>query len=96
MCLAPALEDAEDDGLAVGAASASTLDPARSEEALVDLDDPEQGPLRFAGKQQAFPQAPVEPVHRIAVQAAQSRRLKGGQIGGEIAHDLADLGLGNP
>ena len=33
------LEDAEDDGLAVGAAPPPALDPARPEEALVDLDD---------------------------------------------------------
>ena len=41
--LAPALEDAEDDGLAIGAAPAPALDPARPEEAFIDLDDTEQG-----------------------------------------------------
>ena len=94
--LALAFEDAEDDGLAVGAATAPALDPTRPEEAFVDLDDPEQGALDLAGKQDTFPQGAVEPVHGVAVQAAQGRRLKGRQVGGEVANDIADLGLGNP
>ena len=80
--MALTLEDAEDDGLAAGAASAPALDPLRPEEAFVDLDDPEQGALDFAGKQDAFPQGAVEAVHGVAVQAAQGRRLKGRQVGG--------------
>ena len=56
--LALALDDAEDDALAVGAASAPPLDPTGAEEAFIDLDDPEQGALCFAVKQNAFAQAP--------------------------------------
>ena len=90
------LEDAEDDGLAVGAAPPPALDPARPEEALVDLDDPKQPALGFAGQQHALPHAPVEPVHGVAVQPTQRRRLQSREIGGDVAHDLADLGLRNP
>ena len=43
------LEDAEDDGLAVAAAPPLALHSARPEEALVNLDDPNQPPRRFAG-----------------------------------------------
>ena len=94
--LALALEDAEDDGLAVGAAPAPALDPARPEEALVDLDDPEQRTLGLTGDQDAFAQAAVEPVHGVAVQTAQRRRLEGGQIGGEVTNQLADLAFRDP
>ena len=94
--LALALEDAEDDGLAVGAAPASALDPARPEEALVDLDDTEQGALRFAGKQNAFAQASVEAIDGVAVQTAQRGRLESGQIGSEVPNQLADLALRDP
>ena len=90
------LEDAEDDGLAVGATPAPALDPACPEEALVDLDDPEQRTLGLAGNQDVFPQAAVEPVHGVAVQTAQRRRLEGCQIGGEVTNQLADLALGDP
>ena len=86
--LALTLEDAEDDGLAVGTASA----PALPREAFVDFDD--QRALDLAGKQDAFPQGAVEP--GVAVQAAQGRRLKGRQVGGEVADDLAGPSLGNP
>ena len=94
--LAVTLEDAEDDGLAVGATPAPALDPACPEEALVDLDDPEQRTLGLAGNQDVFPQAAVEPVHGVAVQTAQRRRLEGCQIGGEVTNQLADLALGDP
>ena len=43
------LKDAENDRLAVGAAPPPALHSARPEEALVNLDDPNQPPLRFAG-----------------------------------------------
>ena len=43
--LALALQDAEDDRLAVGAAPAPARDPARPEDAFIDLDDTEQGAL---------------------------------------------------
>ena len=42
------------------------------------------------------PHAPVEPVHGVAVQPTQRRRLQSRKIGGDVAHDLADLGLRNP
>ncbi len=90
------LEDAEDDRLAVGAAPTPALDSTRPEEALVDLDDPKQGALGFAGQPHAFPHAPVEPVHGVAVQPTQRRCLQSRQIGGDVAHDLTDLGLRNP
>ena len=90
------LEDAEDDGLAVGTAPPPALDPARPEEALVDFDDPKQPALGFAGHQHAFPHAPVEPVHGVAVQPTQCRRLQRREIGGDVAHDLTDRGLRNP
>ena len=94
--LALAFEDAEDDGLAVGAAPAFALDPACPEEAFIDFDDTEQGALRFAVEQNAFAQASVEAVHGVAVQAAQRCRLEGGQIGGEVPNQLADLALRDP
>ena len=72
------------------------LDSTRPEEALVDLDDPKQGALGFAGQPHAFPHAPVEPVHGVAVQPTQRRCLQSRQIGGDVAHDLTDLGLRNP
>ena len=56
-----------DDSLAVGAAPAPALDPTRSEEAFIDLDDTEQRASRFAVKQNAFPQATVESIHGVAV-----------------------------
>ena len=104
--LALALEAADpkspslDDGLAIGTASAPALDPTRPEKAFIDLDDTEQGALRLAFKQNAFPQTSIEPVHGVAVQTAQRRRLEGrrtdstDQIGGEVTHQLADLAQG--
>ena len=90
--LALTLEDAEDDRLAVSATPAPALDPARAKEALVHLDDPEQGTLSLTGKQNTFPQAPVEPVHGVAVQAAQRRCLDGRLVVDcEIADNLAHL-----
>ena len=53
-----ALKDAENDRLAVGAAPPPALDAPRPEEALVNLDDAEQGALGFTGQQHAFPHAP--------------------------------------
>ena len=94
--LALALEDAEHGGLAVGAAAAPALDPARAEETLVDLNHSEQGALCLAIEQNPFSQAAVEAIHGVAVQAAQGGCLKGGQVGRKIAHQLAELGLRNP
>ena len=51
------LEVAEDDGFAVGAAPTPALEPARPEETLVDLDDPKQLALGFAGQQHALQEA---------------------------------------
>ena len=65
-----------------GAASA----PALPCGAFVDLDD--QRALDLAGK----PQGAVEPVHGVAGRSGSPP----GELGGEVADDLAGPGLGNP
>ena len=72
---------------AIGVDDGARVDPAADN----TLDDAEQGALGFTGQQHAFPHAPVEPVHGVAVQPTQRRRLQCRQIGGDVAHDLADL-----
>ena len=87
--LALAPKDAEDRGLAGGAASAPALPPARAEEALVDVDEPTQKTPCFAEEQNAFAQASAEAVHGIAGRTAQVRRLEGCPMYGEVMNQLA-------
>ena len=82
--LALALEDVENDRLAVGAAAASAPDPTRRS-------FPPQRRTAGAGPRRHARSLKARPVHGVAVQAAAWRA-----VGGEVADDLADSGLGNP
>ncbi len=89
--MAVALEDAEDNRLAISATTAFALDAPCAGETLIDLDDAEQRAPGFAGLEDPLAQTAIDTVHRIAVQAAQLRRmvrrlvrrLEGAQVCGE-------------
>src|SRR6516162_2097527 len=93
--LSGALEDAEHDGLAVGAPATLAADVAGTEPALIDLDDTEQRTLRFAGRHDALPQATIQPVHGIAVQPTELGGLQGRRISCKAAHKGSDLAFRN-
>jgi hypothetical protein len=89
-----ALEDAEHDRLAAGAAAALAPDAARAEVRLVDLDLAAlERPAAFALVGQALAQAEVDVVHRADRDAAQPRRVGSRQVQREQAQDLAELRL---
>ena len=78
--LAGALEHAEDDRLAPGAAAAFALDPAWAEVRLVDLDFPPEGALGFAVRGDASAELEVDVVDRTNRQAGQLGGVGGGQV----------------
>src|SRR5262249_7770093 len=86
-----ALEDAEHDGLAIGSTTALATNIASAEPALIDFDDAEERTLGFTGHLDPLAQSTVDPVHGVAVQAAELGRLQGRQIGRKTPHQSPNL-----
>ena len=64
-----------------------------TEEALINLDDAEERALSLAGREDPLPQATIDPVHRVAVHAANPSRLKRREIGCKALHNCPNSGF---
>jgi len=83
-----------DEKVAFGFDLSTLVDAPGAKEALIDFDYPKEGASRLAGDEDRFSQAAVDPVHRIAVYAADLRGLKRRPIRREALRDGTNLGRG--